>query len=276
MPDARRRKGGWWLRGHMILLFTFLYLPLVVLVVLSFNDAQRSVISWRGFSTRWYGEVLDDPAIIEALGTTFAIAAVATVFSVVVGTLLALGLERYTRSSLLDSTVYVPVLIPDIVTGIALLSFYSLIQLPLGTGTIVVAHSVFGIAFAAAIVRTRLRGFDRSIEEASLDLGVKEIPTFFKITLPVIWPGIISAALVVFTLSVDEFVITYFTAGQTVTFPIQVYSMIRFGVTPAINAVATLMLALSMILIVVALVVNRPRGAAPHEPSEDEIEGMLA
>ena len=276
MPDARRRKGGWWLRGHMILLFTFLYLPLVVLVVLSFNDAQRSVISWRGFSTRWYGEVLDDPAIIEALGTTFAIAAVATVFSVVVGTLLALGLERYTRSSLLDSTVYVPVLIPDIVTGIALLSFYSLIQLPLGTGTIVVAHSVFGIAFAAAIVRTRLRGFDRSIEEASLDLGVKEIPTFFKITLPVIWPGIISAALVVFTLSVDEFVIAYFTAGQTVTFPIQVYSMIRFGVTPAINAVATLMLALSMILIVVALVVNRPRGAAPHEPAEDEIEGMLA
>ena len=276
MPDARRAKGAWWLRGHMILLFTFLYLPLVVLVVLSFNDAQRSVISWRGFSTRWYGEVFDDPAIIEALGTTFAIAAVATVFSVVVGTLLALGLERYTRSSLLDSTVYVPVLIPDIVTGIALLSFYSLIQLPLGSATIVIAHSVFGIAFAAAIVRTRLRGFDRSIEEASLDLGVKEIPTFFKITLPVIWPGIISAALVVFTLSVDEFVIAYFTAGQTVTFPIQVYSMIRFGVTPAINAVATLMLALSMILIVVALVVNRPRRAAPHEPTEDEIEGMLA
>ena len=275
MPDTRHRTGRW-LRAHMTLLFAFLYLPLVVLVVLSFNDAQRSVITWRGFSTRWYGEVFDDAAIIEALGTTFAIAAVATVLSVVFGTLLALGLERYTRSSVLDSTVYVPVLIPDIVTGIALLSFYSLIQLPLGTGTVVIAHSVFGIAFAAAIVRTRLRGFDRSIEEASLDLGVKEIPTFFKITLPVIWPGIVSAALVVFTLSVDEFVIAYFTAGQTVTFPIQVYSMIRFGVTPAINAVATLMLALSMILIIAALAVNRPRGAARCGPTEDEVEEVLA
>jgi spermidine/putrescine transport system permease protein len=259
----------------MTLLFAFLYLPLLVLVVLSFNDAQRSVISWRGFSTRWYGEVFDDRAIIEALGTTFAIAAVATLLSVVVGTLLALGLERYTRSSVLDSTVYVPVLIPDIVTGIALLSFYSLVQLPLGTVTVVIAHSVFGIAFAAAIVRTRLRGFDRSIEEASLDLGVREIPTFFKITLPVIWPGIVSAALVVFTLSVDEFVIAYFTAGQTVTFPIQVYSMIRFGVTPAINAVATLMLVLSMILIVGALAVNRPKGATQHGPTEDDVEGVL-
>ena len=127
-----------------------------------------------------------------------------------------------------------------------------------------------GIAFAAAIVRTRLRGFDRSIEEASLDLGVKEIPTFFKITLPVIWPGVLAAALVVFTLSIDEFVIAYFTAGQTVTFPIQVYSMIRFGVTPVINAVATVMLVFSMLLIVGALLVSRPRNAPA--PTEDEVE----
>lgn len=274
MRERRRRSGGW-LRAHMAALFAFLYLPLVVLVVLSFNDAQRSVVSWRGFSTRWYGAILEDPAILRALGTTLVIAAVATLLSVVLGTLLALGLERYTRSSVLDSTVYFPVLIPDIVTGIALLSFYSLIQLPLGTGSVVIAHSVWGIAFAAAIVRTRLRGFDRSIEEASLDLGVKEIPTFFKVTLPVIWPGIVSAALVVFTLSVDEFVIAFFTAGRTVTFPIQVYSMIRFGVTPVINAVATLLLAFSMLLIVAALLLNRPRQAV-HEPTEDEMEGVVA
>jgi spermidine/putrescine transport system permease protein len=273
MSDTRRRTTGW-LRAHMALLFAFLYLPLVVLVVLSFNDAQRSVVSWRGFSTRWYGAVLDNPAILRSLATTFVIAAAATFLSVVLGTLLALGLERHTRSSVLDSTVYVPVLIPDIVTGIALLSWYSLIQLPLGTGSIVIAHSVWGIAFAAAIVRTRLRGFDRSIEEASLDLGVKELPTFFKVTLPVIWPGIVSAALVVFTLSVDEFVIAYFTAGQTVTFPIQVYSMIRFGVTPEINAVATLMLGFSMLLIVGALLLNRPRHPA-HVPTEDEVEEVL-
>ena len=258
MPETRARTSRW-LKVHMGLLFAFLYLPLVVLVVLSFNDAQRSVVSWQGFSTRWYGQVFDNPEILHALGTTLVIAAIATLISIVLGTLLALGLERHTRSSVLDSAVYFPILVPDIVTGIALLSFYSLIHFTLGVGSIVIAHSVWGIAFAAAIVRTRLRGFDRSIEEASLDLGVKEMPTFFRITLPVILPGIVSAALVVFTLSVDEFVIAYFTAGHTVTFPILIYSMIRFGVTPEINAVATLLLAFSMVLIAGALYLNRPR-----------------
>jgi spermidine/putrescine transport system permease protein len=268
MAKSRGGKGGW-LKAHMSGVLAFLYLPLVVLVVLSFNDAQRAVTSWRGFTTRWYREVFDNPEILGALGTTFLIAALATGISVVLGTLLALGLERHTRSSFLDSAVYFPLLVPDLVTGIALLSFYSLIQLGLGTGSVVLAHSVFGIAFAAAIIRTRLRGFDRAIEEASLDLGVKEIPTFFRITLPVILPGIISAALVVFTLSVDEFVIAYFTAGRTVTFPIQVYSMIRFGVTPEINAVATLLLGFSMVLILGALYLNRARPAiAPAIPDE--------
>ncbi len=257
-----------WLRIHMTLLYAFLYLPLVVLVVLSFNDAQRAVVSWRGFTTRWYGAVFENPELLGALGTTMVIAAMATTISVALGTLLALGLERHTRSSVLDSAVYFPLLVPDIVLGIALLSFYSLIRLPLGAGSIVLAHSVWGIAFAAAIVRTRLRGFDRSIEEASLDLGVREVPTFFRITLPVILPGIVSAALVVFTLSVDEFVIAYFTAGRTVTFPIQVYSMIRFGVTPEINAVATLLLGFSMVLIVVALLVNRGRTTSDPRPPE--------
>lgn len=248
-----------WLKLHMGGLFAFLYLPLLVLVILSFNDAQRAIVSWQGFTTRWYGELLKSPELLGALGTTLLIAALATTISVVLGTLLALGLERYTRSSVLDNAVYFPLLVPDIVLGIALLWFYSLIRFPLGTGSIVVAHSVWGTAFAAAIVRTRLRGFDRSIEEASLDLGVREIPTFFRITLPVILPGVVSAALVVFTLSVDEFVIAYFTAGQTTTFPIQVYSMIRFGVTPAINAVATLLIAFSMLLILGALYFNRGR-----------------
>ena len=256
----------------MALLFAFLYLPLIVLVALSFNDAQRAVTSWRGFTTRWYAEVLHDPEILAAVGTTLVIAALATTISIVLGTLLALGLERYTRSSVLDSAVYIPLLVPDIVLGIALLSFFSVIFVPLGVGSIVIAHSVWGTAFAAAIIRTRLRGFDQSIEEASLDLGVKEIPTFFRITLPVILPGIISAALVVFTLSIDEFVIAYFTAGRTVTFPIQVYSMIRFGVTPEINAVATLLIAFSMVLLGVALYLNRGRAT----PAADEPDGAAA
>ena len=272
MPASRVRTSRW-LHVHVGALFAFLYVPLVVLVVLSFNDARRSVVSWRGFSTRWYGEVFDDPEILAAVGTTLVVATIATAISVVVGTALALGLERHTRSSVLDSAVYVPILVPDIVTGIALLSFFSLIRFTLGTGSIVVAHSVWGIAFAAAIVRTRLRGFDRSIEEASLDLGVKEIPTFFRVTLPVIAPGIVSAALVVFTLSVDEFVIAYFTAGSTVTFPIRIYSMIRFGVTPEINAVATLLLSFSMLLIAAALWLNRPSAARRRGGRLSEVAG---
>ncbi len=259
-----RPGGSVWLKAHMGVLFAFLYLPLVVLVVLSFNDAQRSIQSWQGFTTRWYGEVFQDPELLGALGTTLLIAAVATTISVVLGTLLALGLERHTRSSILDNAVYFPLLVPDLVLGIALLVFYSLLRFPLGIVSIVIAHAVWGIAFAAAIVRTRLRGFDRSIEEASLDLGVKEIPTFFRVTLPVILPGVVSAALVVFTLSVDEFVIAYFTAGQAKTFPIQVYNMIRFGVTPAINAVATLLIGFSMLLVFVALYLNRGRPTTPE------------
>ena len=260
-----------WLKLVVGLLFVFLYLPLVVLVVLSFNDAQRAVVSWRGFTTRWYGAVLENPEMLAALGTTLLIAILATAISVVLGTLLALGLERHTRSSALDSAVYVPLLVPDIVLGIALLSFFSLILVPLGVASIVIAHAVWGTAFAAAIIRTRLRGFDRSIEEASLDLGVREVPTFLRITLPVILPGIVAAALVVFTLSVDEFVIAYFTAGRTVTFPIQVYSMIRFGVTPEINAVATMLLVFSMVLLVLALLVLRGR-TAPASIEPDDVD----
>jgi spermidine/putrescine transport system permease protein len=211
----------------MALVFAFLYTPLVVLVALSFNRSRFSSV-WGGFSTQWYGVLFRDGPVISAA---------------------------------LDGAVYFPLLIPDIVTGIGLLSFFATIKFPLGERSIIVAHSVWGIAFAAAIIRTRLRGFDRSIEEASLDLGVKEIPTFFKITLPVIWPGIIAAALVVFTLSVDEFVIAYFTAGTTVTFPIQIYSMIRFGITPEINAVATILLSVTMLSMVTATLVIGRRGS---------------
>lgn len=238
----------------------FLYLPIVVLIVFSFN-ASRLVTVWGGFSTQWYGVLFRDGPVIHAVATTFFIAIMATLVSIALGLPLALGLERYRRSAALDGAVYFPLLIPDIVTGIGLLSFFATIKFPLGERSIIVAHSVWGIAFAAAIIRTRLRGFDRSIEEASLDLGVKELPTFFKITLPVIWPGIIAAALVVFTLSVDEFVIAYFTAGTTVTFPIQIYSMIRFGITPEINAVATILLSVTMLSMVTATLVIGRRGS---------------
>jgi spermidine/putrescine transport system permease protein len=264
MRDSRRPV----LAVYMGALFAFLYLPIAILVVLSFNDSKLATV-WRGFSLRWYEELFRDGDVLRSIRTTLVIALAATLLSVAFGTLLAFGIERYTRSPAIENGVYLPLLIPDVVTGVGLLSFFATISLPLGTGAIIIAHSVWGTAFAAAIVRTRLRGFDRSIEEASLDLGVREVPTFVRITLPVIAPGIIAAALVVFTLSIDEFIIAYFTAGQTVTFPIQVYSMIRFGVTPEINAVATIMLLLSMLLIIGAYLIARPRAPRPS-PADEE------
>lgn len=243
---------------YMGALLAFLYLPIAILIVLSFNDSKLAMV-WRGFSLRWYEELMHDGDMLTSIRNTLVIALIATLISVVFGTLLAFGLERHTRSAALENGVYLPLMIPDVVTGIGLLSFFTVITFPLGTGSVIIAHSVWGIAFAAAIVRTRLRGFDRAVEEASLDLGMREVPTFLRITLPIIWPGIVAAALVVFTLSIDEFIIAYFTAGQTVTFPIQVYSMIRFGVTPEINAVATIMLLFSMVLILTAYLFARPR-----------------
>lgn len=241
------------LGAHLGLVLAFLYLPIVVLIVLSFNESGLPT-AWTGFSTRWYESVVGNQAILGAAANTIVVAVVSTLIATVIGTLLAVGLERLTSSSLLDAIVFLPGIIPDIVLAIALLSFYNLVftglmGLRLGLYSVILAHVVFNITFVTAIVRTRLRHFDVAIEEASLDLGADEVTTFRRITLPVILPGVIAAALVAFTLSVDEFVVAFFTAGTTVTFPIQVYSMIRFGVTPEINALATVVVLISFVLV---------------------------
>jgi spermidine/putrescine transport system permease protein len=235
----------------------FLYLPIAVLVGLSFN-ASGLPTSWGGFSTGWYEALLRNDDLLGAALNTVIVAFWATAISVVLGTLLAFGLERLVRSSALDGVVFVPMIIPDIVLAIALLSFYNLVftqwlDLGLGLWSVILGHAVFGIAFVAAIVRTRLRHFDTSTVEASLDLGANEWRTFRHVTLPAIAPGVIAGGLVAFTLSLDEFVIAFFTAGTSVTFPIQVYSMIRFGVTPEVNAAATVVVGVSFLLILLSL-----------------------
>jgi spermidine/putrescine transport system permease protein len=235
----------------------FLYLPIAVLVGLSFN-ASGLPTSWGGFSTGWYEALLRNDDLLGAALNTVIVAFWATAISVVLGTLLAFGLERLVRSSALDGVVFVPMIIPDIVLAIALLSFYNLVftqwlDLGLGLWSVILGHAVFGIAFVAAIVRTRLRHFDTSTVEASLDLGGNEWRTFRHVTLPAIAPGVIAGGLVAFTLSLDEFVIAFFTAGTSVTFPIQVYSMIRFGVTPEVNAAATVVVGVSFLLILLSL-----------------------
>lgn len=239
------------------LTIVFLYLPIAVLAGLSFN-ASGLPTSWGGFTTGWYELLLRNDALLDSALNTLIVAVCATIISTVLGTLLAYGLEKVVRSTALDGATLVPMVIPDIVLAVALLSFYNLVftqglGMTLGLWSVVLGHSVFGIAFVAAIVRTRLRNFDFSTVEASQDLGANAWQTFRNVTLPAIAPGVIAGALLAFTLSLDEFVIAFFTAGTDVTFPIQVYSMVRFGVTPEINAAATIVVVLSLVLMVASL-----------------------
>ncbi|MEV6342872.1 ABC transporter permease [Actinoplanes sp. NPDC051851] len=225
--------------------YVFLYVPILVVVVMSFN-AGDSPYSWSGFGLGWYGELLGDEEVRTGLVNTLIVATGSTALATVLGTLLAVGLARHTRSKVLDAIATLPVILPDIVMAIGLLAFYTLIQLTLGLYSVLLAHAVFGTAAVAAVVRTRLASSDPSLEEASRDLGANGLTTFLRITLPTLAPGIVAGALLAFTLSVDEFVIAFFTAGpQSPTLPIVIYSMVRFGVTPEINALATVLLAVT-------------------------------
>ncbi|MEU8362957.1 ABC transporter permease [Nonomuraea sp. NPDC048882] len=230
--------------------YVFLYAPIVVLVVMSFN-AGESAYTYEGFSLKWYGELAGDDRIMNGVVNTLIVAVGSTVIATVLGTLLAVGLARYTRSKLLDAVSLMPAVLPDLVLAIGLLVFYGMIQLTLGLYSVILAHGVFAMAFVAAVVRTRLSGADTSLEEASRDLGAGPVVTFIKITLPQLAPGIVAGALLAFTLSLDEFVIAFFTIGNAEpTLPIVIYSMIRFGVTPKINALAAILLLVSFTAVI--------------------------
>jgi spermidine/putrescine transport system permease protein len=248
-----------WLNAHLGLVYVFLYVPILVLIVLSFNKSGLPT-AWTGFSTEWYGKLIANPKILSAAGNSLIVAVASTVISTAIGTLLAMGLEDGRPNPWLDALVAAPMIIPDIVLAIALLSFYTLLNMSLGLHSIVLSHAVFNIAFVCMVVRTRLKNFDKSIVEASIDLGASEVTTFRRVTLPVIAPGVIAAALLSFTLSIDEFIIAYFTAGAgqgSTTFPMQIYAMIRFGVTPEINAIATIVIGFSFFLVLLSQRLNR-------------------
>lgn len=232
------------------LTYVFLYLPIVVLVVMSFNSG-KSAYTFDGFSLKWYGELARDERVRDGLVNTLIVATGSTVIATVLGTLLAVGLARHTRSKLLDAVALMPAVLPDLVIAIGLLVFYGMIRLTLGLYSVMLAHALFSMAFVAAVVRTRLAGADTSLEEASRDLGAGPVATFVRITLPQLAPGIVAGALLAFTLSLDEFVIAYFTIGNTQqTLPIVIYSMVRFGVTPKINALAAIVLLVSFTAVI--------------------------
>ena len=246
-------------KAYLALVYVFLYTPIAVLMILSFNKAGLPT-AWTGFSTEWYGRLLESPKIIAAARNSLIVAIASTLIATTIGTLLALGVERRKASAGLDALLFTPMIIPDIVLAIALLSFFTFLKFSLGLHSIILAHVVFNIAFVCAVVRARLKSFDWSLTEASRDLGAGAVTTFLRITFPLIWPAVIAAALLAFTLSVDEFIIAYFTAGAgqgSTTLPMQIYAMIRFGVTPEINAMATIILLVSFILVLLAQRFNR-------------------
>ncbi len=266
--NARRgggRKRGWGSRLltlHGIAGYLFLYLPIIVLVVFSFN-ASRYATSWRGFTLEWYVSLLQDQALASAVKNTLIVAGSSTLISTVFGTMVALAMERYRFRGKLafDALLYLPIIIPDIAMAVMLLLFFILAHSQLGLVTIIISHVAFNISFVAVVVRARLAYFDMSLEEAAQDLYANEWQTFRRVTLPLIMPGILGGALMAFTLSIDDFVITFFTSGPgSTTLPLRIYSLVKLGVTPEINALSSLMLLVSMGLVMLSLVLQRGGG----------------
>ncbi|MDO5389181.1 MAG: ABC transporter permease [Clostridia bacterium] len=237
---------------YCTLIYLFLFLPITVIVANSFNaTTSKPYLSWKGFTFDWYVKLFDNSALIESFGNTILIAALSTLLATCVGTLAAVGMYKYKfkGKGAIDSLLYIPVVIPEIVLGISLLTLFTNVHIPRGVLSLVLAHTTFSIPYVIFNIRARLSGYDNSIEEASMDLGANRIKTFFNITLPVLAPGIGGGALLAFTLSIDDVIISYFTNGQTKTFPLKVMESIKSGVSPDVNALSTLILIGTVILV---------------------------
>ena len=245
MHSAGRRRGiALW--AGALAAYAFLYLPLLIVVVYSFNDSRLNA-EWVGFTWHWYEVLLHDEEMLAAAGNSLLIATVSSLVATLLGTMAGIAMHRY-RVKALTFMVIAPVAMPEILLGVSLLLFFiQVLNFTLGMLSVVIAHITFSIGFVAIIVRTSLAGMDESIFEAARDLGATPWETFRHITFPLILPSVIAGALMAFTLSLDDFVITFFTAGAGVsTLPLQIYSMIKIAVTPEVNAVSTLLMLLTL------------------------------
>ncbi len=234
-----------------VLVYAFLYLPLVIVVVYSFNDSRLNA-EWVGFTLDWYRKLFANEEMLRAAGNSLIIALVSSAVSTVLGTMAGFALHRY-KIRALQILVLMPIAIPEILVGVSLLIFFVMLNLTLGMLSVTLAHIAFSMGFVAIVVRSRLSGMDESLTEAARDCGATPWQAFKRVTLPLIMPGVVAGALMAFTLSIDDFVITFFTAGaNTQTLPLQIYSMLKIAVTPEVNAVSTLLMALTLLLIVIA------------------------
>jgi spermidine/putrescine transport system permease protein/putrescine transport system permease protein len=266
-----------------MLVYIFLYTPIVVVVLFAFNS-NRQVTIWRGFTTHWFADAWNDPVYRNALTTSLRIAFVSSVLSTVLGTAAALALGRMQRRWRLpfDALVYLTLVVPEIVIAVASLIFFVRFHARVGTfpqlgqTTILLGHTVFNTSLVTLIVRARFVGMGSALEEASFDLGAPPLPTFRQITLPRLYPAILAAMMLSFVFSFDDYVLSAFTAGGTTqTWPMVVFAAVRFGVTPAINAFATLMLLVTLsVLVLTALVLRRARATGPSEGGLGETLGL--
>lgn len=256
------RNWTWFNKISLVLGFAFLYVPILLLVIYSFNES-RLVTVWAGFSTKWYGELMQNDGILNAAAVTFKVAFLASTAATILGTMAGFSMARFGRfrgRTLFNGMIYAPLVMPEVITGLSLLLMFVAISLDRGMMTITLAHTTFSMCYVAVVIQARLSSFDMSIEEAAMDLGCTPLKTFFVITLPVILPAVISGWLLSFTLSLDDLVIASFTTGPgATTLPMKIYSMVRLGVTPEVNAISTILIGIVATGVVIASVLHKRR-----------------
>jgi len=265
------RRASWFNVASVALGLAFLYLPIAILVIYSFN-ASRLVTVWGGWSTRWYVELLNDSAMLESAWVTLRIAFLSATAATILGTLAAIALVRFGRFRgrvLFTGMVYAPLVMPEVVMGLALLLLFVALDWDRGFATVTIAHTTLTMCFVTVVVQSRLLTFDRSLEEAAMDLGCPPWKTYLTITLPLIWPAIAAGWMLAFTLSLDDLIIASFTTGPgATTLPIRIYSQVRLGVKPEINAICTVLIAIVAFVLMVASLLTK--GSAMRQ------EGMVA
>jgi len=240
------------------LVFIFLFLPILVLVIFSFNISELNIV-FEGFTFKWYKELFNNSMLLEAFENTILIAIVSTVISTIIGTMSAYALKKFDfpLKKFINELLYIPIVIPEIVLGIALLCIYAFMKIELGMGTLILSHIAFSIPFVIINVNSVMDGMNSNLEEAASDLGASRLQTFLFVVLPSLMPGIFSGAQLAFTLSLDDVVISYFTAGpESNTLPLQVFSMIKTGITPDVNALITILLLIIFVSLNIPLVLS--------------------
>ena len=254
------RRLTWFNATSLTLGFAFLYLPMLILILYSFN-ASKLVTVWAGFSTKWYGELIRNEAFLDAAWVTLKVGLASSTLATVLGTMAAYVMVRGGRffgRTLFSGMIYAPLVMPEVITGLSLLLLFISIGLDRGVFTIVLAHTTFSMCYVSVVVSSRLVSFDRSVEEAALDLGCTPFDAFKSVTLPIIAPAVISGWLLAFTLSLDDLVIASFTAGPSATtLPIKIFSSVRLGVSPEINALSTIMIGIVAVGVITASLVSK-------------------